>query len=101
MRVVIAMLALLLLFSGASAQGNLWYGGWLVVPNWTWQSPSRPIVPNSTWRSPSPCWEGRCTVPLNQVPYGSNHQARTKRNVAHPSLGRGVAGKSSQPALGL
>jgi hypothetical protein len=101
MRVVIAMLALLLLFSGASAQGNLWYGGWLVVPNWTWQSPSRPVVPNSTWQSPSPCWEGRCTAPLNQVPYGSNHQARTKRNVAHPSLGRGVAGKSSQPALGL
>jgi hypothetical protein len=44
MRLVIAMLALLLLFSGASAQGNLWYGGWLVVPNWTWQSPSRPVV---------------------------------------------------------
>jgi hypothetical protein len=65
MGLVIAMLALLLLFSGAAAQGNPWYGGWLVVPNWTWQSPS-------------PCWDGRCSVPRNHP--------LTRRSTKHAPL---------------
>jgi hypothetical protein len=74
MQLVIVILALLLLSSGASAQ---WYGGWLVAPNWTWQSPSQ-------------CWGSRCTVPPNHAPYKAKH------NVAHPSPGPWRSKQSSQ-----